>query len=56
MSQFNREYACIFGLLPLKDIAYLRKVINVRDNLWRRQRVRKVAIDSKPPTASIAII
>jgi len=54
--QCNREYACIFGLLTLKDIAYLRKVINVRDTPWRRQRVRKVAIDSKPPITSIGII
>ncbi|MDR3432280.1 MAG: hypothetical protein P4L95_10340 [Rouxiella aceris] len=29
--QFNREYARIFGLPPLKDGAHLRKVINVRD-------------------------
>jgi len=28
VSQFNREYACIFGLPPLKDIAY------VRDTPW----------------------
>lgn len=39
--QCNREYARIFGLPPLKDIAYLRKVINVRDTPWRRQRVKK---------------
>ncbi|WP_421589275.1 AraC family transcriptional regulator N-terminal domain-containing protein [Rahnella aceris] len=30
--QFNRDYARIFGLPPLKDVAHLRKVINVRDN------------------------
>ena len=30
--QFNRDYARIFGLPPLKDVAHLRKVINGRDN------------------------
>lgn len=29
--QFNRDYARIFGLPPLKDVTQLRKVINVRD-------------------------
>lgn len=39
--QFSREYARIFGLPTLKDVAHLRKVINVRDNPWRRRRVKK---------------
>ncbi|WP_410012198.1 AraC family transcriptional regulator N-terminal domain-containing protein [Sodalis sp. C49] len=30
--QFNRDYARIFGLPPLKDVAQLRKVIHVREN------------------------
>jgi len=30
--QFNRDYARIFGLPPLKDVAQLRKVINVRES------------------------
>ncbi|MEN4976551.1 AraC family transcriptional regulator [Erwinia billingiae] len=29
--QFNRDYARVFGLPPLKDVTQLRKAINVRD-------------------------
>jgi len=29
--QFNRDYARVFGLPPMKDVAHLRKVINVRE-------------------------
>lgn len=30
--QFNRDYARVFGLPPLKDVAQLRKVMNVRES------------------------